>query len=132
MTGSQTPELFSDHDDEDDDEGKLSSSQSTCLSNHASLDRESPLSDTLILQPEQRRREHGQLRTNSASPKKESDVRSVQSEPGELSASQVSSDFDIPCTPESKTPQADELSQLYRKLASGEEVVMRKGSQGSM
>ncbi|XP_078138333.1 protein artemis isoform X2 [Centroberyx gerrardi] len=132
MTGSQTPELFSDDDDEDDNEEKLSSSQSTSLSNHASLDQESSLSDTLILQPEQRRREHGQLRTNSASPKKESGDRSPQSEPGELSASQVSSDFDIPCTPESKTPQPDELSQLYRKLASGEEVVIRKGSQGSM
>lgn len=43
-----------------------------------------------------------------------------------LPDSQTSSDFDIPCTPESKAPPQDELSQLYRKLAAGEEVVIRK------
>uniref|UniRef100_A0A665UB26 Protein artemis n=1 Tax=Echeneis naucrates TaxID=173247 RepID=A0A665UB26_ECHNA len=51
--------------------------------------------------------------------------------PSELSESQASSDFEVPCTPESKAPQPDELLHLYRKLASGDEVVIRKGSQGS-
>uniref|UniRef100_A0A3P9QCJ4 Protein artemis n=1 Tax=Poecilia reticulata TaxID=8081 RepID=A0A3P9QCJ4_POERE len=49
----------------------------------------------------------------------------AQSELEELPASQASSDFDVPPTPESKAPQAGELLQLYRKLASGQEVVIR-------
>ncbi|XP_027899963.1 protein artemis isoform X1 [Xiphophorus couchianus] len=49
----------------------------------------------------------------------------AQSELQELPASQASSDFDVPPTPESKAPQTGELLQLYRKLASGQEVVIR-------
>ncbi|XP_032445183.1 protein artemis isoform X1 [Xiphophorus hellerii] len=49
----------------------------------------------------------------------------AQSELQELPASQASSDFDVPPTPESKAPQTDELLQLYRKLASGQDVVIR-------
>ncbi|KAM3858871.1 protein artemis-like [Diretmus argenteus] len=126
MTGSQTPELFSDDDDSDEgdnpeDEEKKHSAQSASLANYISSDQKSSFPDTTLLQPEQRRWDQGEPRTNSVSQKKE---------PEELSESQVSSDFDIPCTPESETPQPEELLQLYRKLASGEEVVIRHGIQG--
>uniref|UniRef100_A0AAV2IXJ7 Protein artemis n=1 Tax=Knipowitschia caucasica TaxID=637954 RepID=A0AAV2IXJ7_KNICA len=40
----------------------------------------------------------------------------------DLPDSQTSSDFDIPCTPESKAPGSEELRELYRRLASGEDV----------
>lgn len=126
MTGSQTPELFSDEEETPDNDGDFSLTLSASLSNHSSQNQDSYLPDTLILQPEQRGREQGDLGTNAASQKKESNVQNVQSELEETSESQVSSDFDIPCTPESKMPQPDELSQLYRKLASGEEVAIRK------
>ncbi|XP_033930749.1 protein artemis [Pseudochaenichthys georgianus] len=113
MTGSQTPELFSEEEEAPDDYENLSLTLSASLSNHSSQNQ-----DTLILRPER----HEDCRINTQ--EKESKA--------ELSESQASSDFDIPCTPESKTPHPDELSQLYRKLASGEEVVIRKGSQGFM
>lgn len=67
------------------------------------------IDDTLILHPD-----HGHAHN-----------RLVQSELEELSASQASSDLDVPCTPGSEAPRPDELLQLYRKLASGEEVVVR-------
>lgn len=129
MTDSQTPELFSEEEETPDNEENFSLTLSASLSNHSSQNQDSYLPDTLILQPEQGGRDQGDSRTHTASQEKESNV---QSELEELSESQVSSDFDIPCTPESKMPQPDELTQLYRKLASGEEVVIRKGSQGSM
>ncbi|KAL6460259.1 hypothetical protein MHYP_G00320180 [Metynnis hypsauchen] len=49
-----------------------------------------------------------------------------------MSDSQVSSDFDLPQTPGSKAPHNDELKELYKKLASGEEVLTRRGQQGSV
>ncbi|XP_018527107.1 protein artemis [Lates calcarifer] len=131
MTGSQTPELFSDQEEETHEHNdNFSLSLSASLSNHSSQNMDSCLPDTLILQPEQGGREQGDVSTNT---KTESDDLILPSELEELStsqASQASSDFDIACTPESKVPRPDELSQLYRKLASGEEVVIRKGSQG--
>lgn len=93
-TGSQTPELFSDEEEE---------AFSLTLSDRSSQN----IDDTLILHPE----------TPNCP---------VQSEPEDLPASQASSDFDVPGTPESKAPRPDELLQLYRKLASGEEVVVRE------
>ncbi|XP_054480658.1 protein artemis [Anoplopoma fimbria] len=129
MTGSQTPDLFSDEEEHLDNEDNLSLTLSASLSNHSSQHLDSYLPDTLILQSEQGGWEQGDSGTNNVSQVNESNS---QSEPEVLSGSQVSSDFDIPCTPESKMPQPEELSQLYRKLASGEEVVVRKGSQGFM
>ncbi|XP_040885826.1 protein artemis [Toxotes jaculatrix] len=126
MTGSQTPELFSEEEETDNTEN-FSLTLSASLSNHSSQNMDVCLPDTLILQPEQAGREQGQARTNTTTQKEESDSLVL---PSELPESQGSSDFDIPCTPESKVPRPDELSQLYRKLASGEEVVIRKGSQG--
>nr|XP_040031384.1 protein artemis isoform X2 [Gasterosteus aculeatus aculeatus] len=125
MTGSQSPDLFGDEEETPDHEENFSLTLSASLSNHSSQNLDAYLPDTLLLQPEQGGRGQGDPWTNAVSQVKES---YGQSEPEELSGSQVSSDFDIPSTPESKVPQPDDLSQLYRKLASGEEVVVRKGS----
>ncbi|XP_031714654.1 protein artemis [Anarrhichthys ocellatus] len=119
MTGSQSPDLFGDEEETPHNEENFSLTLSASLSNQSSQNLDSYLPDTLILQPEQGGREQGDSWTNAVSQAKDSNG---QSELEELSGSQVSSDFDIPCTPESKMPQTDELSQLYRKLASGEEV----------
>lgn len=103
MTGSQTPDLFSDEETAPDG---FSLTLSGSQSNHSSQNMDSCLPDTLIIQPEldgQKQREEG-------------DDGIIQSE------SQQSSDFDIPCTPESKMPRPDELSELYRKLAAGEDI----------
>ncbi|XP_019132384.2 protein artemis isoform X2 [Larimichthys crocea] len=126
MTGSQTPELFSEEEETPADDGNFSLTLSASLSNHSSQNLDSYLPDTLILHPEQGVHEQGDLKTNDMSQENASDVQKVHLEPEELSESQVSSDFDIPSTPESKMPRPDELSQLYRKLAAGEEVVTRK------
>lgn len=114
MTGSQTPELFSDEEETPDSDEKFSLTLSASLSNHSSQNMDSCLPDTLILPPER-----GDVRS-SMTPQSDGLVLSPEKE--QLSGSQASSDFEIPCTPESKVPRPDELLQLYRKLASGEEV----------
>ncbi|KAK2859189.1 hypothetical protein Q5P01_003809 [Channa striata] len=126
MTGSQTPELFSDEENPHNAE-TFSLTLSASVSNHSSQNMDSCLPDTEILRPQQ-----GEGETSVTSRKEEGGCLMVPSEREEPSGSQASSDFDVPCTPESRAPQADELLQLYRKLASGEEVLIRKGSQGSV
>lgn len=118
MTGSVTPELFSDEEAAPDG---FSLTLSASLSNHSSQNMDSYLPDTLILQPGRDGQEQGDTRTSETQKEVVDDVV-IQSELEEQSESQLSSDFDIPCTPESKAPRPDELSQLYRKLASGEDV----------
>ncbi|KAM9845595.1 protein artemis [Aulostomus maculatus] len=130
-TDSQTPELFSEEENLDT-EDNFSLTLSASLSSHSSLNQDSCPPNTLILEPEQEGRGQGDSGTTVASHKTCSDTLNIQSELEEVSESQVSSDFDVPCTPESKMPPPEELSQLYRKLASGEEVVIRKGCQGSV
>nr|XP_046234785.1 protein artemis isoform X2 [Scatophagus argus] len=131
MTGSQTPELFSEEEEEEtpNNDENLCLTLSASLSNHSSQNQDSYLSDTLIVRPEQGEWEQGDLGTNPASQEEESNDQNVQPELEQLSESQTSSDFDIPCTPESKAPRPDELSQLYRKLAAAEELDVRKGPQ---
>lgn len=126
MTGSQTPELFSDEEETPNNAETFSLTLSASLSNHSSQNQDSDLADTLILRPEKVVLEQGDLRAVAVSQEKESNNQNVQSKLEELSESQVSSDFDIPSTPESKMPRPDELLQLYRKLAAGEEVISRK------
>nr|XP_057921766.1 protein artemis isoform X2 [Doryrhamphus excisus] len=101
MTGLQTPEAFSQQEENLADNFSLALSAS--LSDHSSQTQDSnPLHS------------------------------GIPSEPEELLESQASSDFDIPCTPESKRPSPDKLSQLYRKLASGEDVLVETGHRGSV
>uniref|UniRef100_A0A3B3ZN11 Protein artemis n=1 Tax=Periophthalmus magnuspinnatus TaxID=409849 RepID=A0A3B3ZN11_9GOBI len=109
LSGSQTPELFSEETDEEtsvSSEGQQSLSSS--LSNHMSQNQNSPVSDTVILQPGQ---------SNLIFTETE-----VHQDMMDLPDSQTSSDFDIPCTPESKIPGSQELRELYKKLASGEDL----------
>ncbi|XP_033846132.1 protein artemis [Periophthalmus magnuspinnatus] len=113
LSGSQTPELFSEETDEEtsvSSEGQQSLSSS--LSNHMSQNQNSPVSDTIILQPGQ---------SNLIFTETE-----VHQDMMDLPDSQTSSDFDIPCTPESKIPGSQELRELYKKLASGEDVLRQK------
>ncbi|XP_057710659.1 protein artemis isoform X2 [Corythoichthys intestinalis] len=42
--------------------------------------------------------------------------------PSDADGSRASSDFDVPCTPESKRPTPEELACLYRKLANGDDI----------
>uniref|UniRef100_A0A4W5M6T5 Uncharacterized protein n=1 Tax=Hucho hucho TaxID=62062 RepID=A0A4W5M6T5_9TELE len=113
LTGSQTPELFV------DDAVKLPS-PSIPLSAERGLSQ----ADSMLIQSEDRCQGDGL--TNLEAGGEESGNHTHQSEPTE---SQVSSDFDIPSTPDSHTPGPDDLSDLYRRLAAGEEVVIRTGSQ---
>lgn len=127
MNQSQTPELFSEEEEATPDNFSLTLSAS--LSNHSSQNMDSYLPDTLILRPEQSGRGQGDNEvTQKATAEGDGNGVAIQLE---VELSQASSDFDIPCTPESMAPQPDDLRQLYQKIASGEEVVVRKGSQGS-
>ncbi|XP_041636293.1 protein artemis isoform X2 [Cheilinus undulatus] len=126
MTDSQTPELFSDEEETPNIDENFSLTLSASLSNHSSQNLDSHIPDTVILHPDKEKQEQGDLRTSTVSLEKINNNINIQSETEDLSESQVSSDFDIPCTPESKMPRPDELSLLYRKLASGEEVMSRQ------
>lgn len=118
MSGSQTPELFPEMEEESVE--NLSLTLSASLSNQSSQNQESSsLPENVLLQPEQ------EDDANDAEERDSGQNNSVK-ERDLLPSSQESSDFDIPCTPESKVPRPNELLQLYRKLAAGEEVVVRK------
>ncbi|KAG7274205.1 hypothetical protein CRUP_008581 [Coryphaenoides rupestris] len=115
------PELFSDPESTDEAFGGPDKPPS----NPGGLGQGPTLPDTLILRSKQQQEEEGGAKSGP------------QREGGDcqenLPDSQTSSDFDIPCTPESQAPKAEELSQLYRTLASGEEVaVLGTGRQRSM
>ncbi|KAK2892930.1 hypothetical protein Q8A67_012918 [Cirrhinus molitorella] len=130
-TTSQSPELFQDEDEDDNSSVHLTSSQSTHISD-AGTDSLSQM-DTVIVQVDESKAvttEQSNRGTNgevapdaidgcNVKPKKEEAVENK-------SDSQVSSDFDLPPTPGSKVPQAEDLKELYRKLAAGEEVVIRQ------
>ncbi|XP_045074895.1 protein artemis-like [Coregonus clupeaformis] len=109
LTGSQTPELFVDD-----------SAQIPLLSIPISAGRGLSQADSMLIQSEDWCQ--GDVLTNLEVGGEESGSQTHQPE------SQVSSDFDIPSTPDSQTPGPDDLSALYRRLAAGEEVVIRTGS----
>lgn len=123
MTDSQTPELFSEAEEEETEgtfamEEGLSLTLSASLSNHSSQNQDSELADTVILPPEE-----------PDGAERKTQRRSVPSNLDELPGSQGSSDFEIPCTPESKPPRPEELFQLYQQLAAGEELIIGKSAQ---
>lgn len=122
MTDSQTPELFSEAEEETEGtsamEQGFSLTLSASLSNHSSQNQDSELADTVILPPEE---------PDGADWK--TPRQSVRSDLDELPGSQGSSDFEIPRTPESKPPRPEELFQLYQKLAAGEELIIGKRAQ---
>lgn len=128
VTGSQTPELFSEEEGSPVNDADFSLTLS--LSNHSSQNQESEVADTLILPHENAASEPG---SSGSSPfQRVNKDNKVQAELEPQSESQASSDFDIPSTPESKKPRVDELLLLYRKLAAGDEPLLRKSaSRGS-
>ncbi|XP_068611332.1 protein artemis [Brachionichthys hirsutus] len=127
VAGSQTPDRLGDEEDTPNIDGNFNLTLSASLSSHSSQNPESCLPDTLILHPEQAGWGKGDAGANRVSQEKDSNGQNVQSNIGELPDSQSSSDFDIPGTPESEMPQADELLLMYRKLASGEDLDTVKG-----
>ncbi|XP_055018193.1 protein artemis isoform X2 [Boleophthalmus pectinirostris] len=116
LSDSQTPELFSDETDEEQtsDSSESQESLSASMSNHSSQNQNSTVSDTVILQPGQSHLIFTETETE------------IHRDSMDLPDSQTSSDFDIPCTPDSKIPGSQELRELYRKLASGEDVLRQK------
>ncbi|KAM9468323.1 protein artemis [Clarias gariepinus] len=130
---SQSPELFN-HDDDESESGHMTSSQSTYVS-EAALESLSQL-DTM---PVQCNTTHAENAPHWGTLDRQPGVTDVprdqcdatdHTEPA--SDSQVSSDFDLPMTPGSKAPQPEELKELYRKLAAGEEVTTKHHQQGSV
>lgn len=124
-TTSQSPELFD--DDDESESGHVTSSQSTYVS-EAALESLSQL-DT---EPVQRNIVHI---GNDGQPELidgHQDQCDVTDHTEPASDSQVSSDFDLPLTPGSKAPQPEELKELYKKLAAGEDVTSKNHQQGSV
>ncbi|CAL8242440.1 unnamed protein product [Merluccius merluccius] len=129
VTGSQTPELFSDVESADeafDGDGRRAAiplMRPKSPSNPIGLSRGPSLPDTVILLSKQEEEGGAEVppSTNGGPRRERGDSRSLQTgELEDLPDSQTSSDFDIPCTPESQAPKQDELLRLYRTLASGE------------
>ncbi|KAA0720634.1 Protein artemis [Triplophysa tibetana] len=129
-TRSQSPERFL----EDEDDGcHMTSSQSTHISDEV-IDSLSQI-DTVLVQVDDSKavtsdqeatglfQEGTCIPSEVASDVMDScNVKAIE----QKSDSQVSSDFDLPPTPGSKVPEPEELKELYRKLAAGQEVVNRK------
>ncbi|XP_051976292.1 protein artemis-like isoform X1 [Xyrauchen texanus] len=137
-TVSQSPELF--HDEDDNSSIHMTSSQSTHISD-AGTESLSQM-DTVLVQMDDRKvvtSDHynqginGLLQDGTFKPGEVvSDVidNKVELKSEEAvepqSDSQVSSDFELPPTPGSKVPHPEDLKDLYKKLAAGEEAVIRR------
>ncbi|TSK13325.1 Protein artemis [Bagarius yarrelli] len=131
-TTLHSPKLF--HDDDDNDEfesGHMTSSQSTYVSETA-FESLSQL-DTMPVQSKNMNTENGVHLSSDKQPgmtdghQNHCDAAD-HTEP--VSNSQTSSDFDLPMTPGSKAPHPEELKELYRKLAAGEDVTSKNHQQG--
>ncbi|KAI1888172.1 hypothetical protein AGOR_G00182290 [Albula goreensis] len=141
--GPQSPNLFSDTDDD----STHVSSQSTHISDPGT-DGQSQV-DTILLPFEERRAEllknqqrdthkdshqgnSKESETDTGGLNEERDCPPWSTAPKEKSDSQVSSDFEIPSTPDSQVPKIEDLNDLYKKLAAGEAVVLHTSTQGSI
>lgn len=119
-TASQSPELFQDEDEDDKSSVHMTSSQSTHISD-AGMESLSQMDTVLVQVDESKAVISEQCKRDGI------DTEQKTEEAVELkSDSQVSSDFELPPTPGSKVPQPEDLKDLYRKLAAGEEVVIRQ------
>ncbi|MCJ8743055.1 hypothetical protein PDJAM_G00089310 [Pangasius djambal] len=130
-TTSQSPELF--NDDDESESGHVTSSQSTYVS-EAALESLSQL-DTVPVQCNATHTGNGfnwPVDTHPALTDSHQDHCDVTDQKEPVSDSQVSSDFDLPMTPGSKAPHPEELKELYRKLAAGEDVTTKNHQQGSV
>ncbi|KAG7456172.1 hypothetical protein MATL_G00248970 [Megalops atlanticus] len=137
-----SPILFSDMDDDD---STHISSQSTHISDPGSESLSQ--ADTILLRPEERRAEllksqqrdackscnegdHGERGTDIAGA--DGGNGRLPLPPEEKSESQISSDFEIPPTPDSQVPKTEDLKDLYKKLAAGETALLKRSSQGTV
>ncbi|XP_053506378.1 protein artemis isoform X1 [Ictalurus furcatus] len=130
-TTSQSPELF--NDDDESESGHVTSSQSTYVS-EAALESLSQL-DTVPVQCNATHTGnvcHLSVDTQPDLTDRHQDQCDVTDHTEPVSDSQVSSDFDLPMTPGSKAPQPEELKELYRKLAAGEDMTTKNHQQGSV
>lgn len=130
-TENTTPELFQNEDEDDSSSVHFTSSQSTHISDEGTESLSQV--DTVLVQVDESKAvtsEQSNRGTNGDVVSDVIDSRNVEPKKEEAaepkSDSQVSSDFELPPTPGSKVPQPEDLKELYRKLAAGEEVVIRQ------
>lgn len=139
-TCSQSPVLFGE-DEDDSDSFHLSSSQSTHISDNG-VENFSEM-DTVLLRPETKKADCQQSKTSTTNVESgvvaQSHLNDSQNSQSDAEKdteqkpdSQESSDFELPPTPGSTAPRAEELRELYQKLAAGEELFLRRGSKGSV
>ncbi|XP_061108058.1 protein artemis isoform X2 [Conger conger] len=143
--GPWSPNLFSDSDDD----STHISSQSTHISDPGTEGLSQV--DTVLLPPEERVAEllrsqqkdnlkdnlHGNRTNEVRGDRGASSLHDGNSWPQrnvspQKSESQISSDFEISSTPDSQIPNSDDLKDLYKKLAAGEAIVLKRGSQGTV
>ncbi|XP_067283468.1 protein artemis [Pseudorasbora parva] len=130
-TASQSPELFQDEEEDDNISVHMTSSQSTHISD-AGTESLSQM-DTVLVQVDESKAVISEPCNRGSNGEVVSDVidscnaeHKTEEAVEPKSDSQVSSDFELPPTPGSKVPQPEDLKDLYRKLAAGEEVVIRR------
>ncbi|KAK7129760.1 hypothetical protein R3I93_019413 [Phoxinus phoxinus] len=119
-TASQSPELFQDEDEDDKSSVHMTSSQSTHISD-AGMESLSQ-TDTVLVHADESKAVISEQCNRDGIDTGQKTEEAVEPK----SDSQVSSDFELPPTPGSKVPQPEDLKDLYRKLAAGEEVVIRQ------
>lgn len=130
-TASQSPELFQDEDEDDNSSVHMNSSQSTHISD-AGTESLSQM-DTVLVHVDESKAVISEQCNRGTNGEVVSDVidscnteHKTEEAVEPKSDSQVSSDFELPPTPGSKVPQPEDLKDLYRKLAAGEEVIIRR------
>ncbi|XP_051748073.1 protein artemis isoform X2 [Ctenopharyngodon idella] len=130
-TASQSPELFQDEDEDDNSSVHMNSSQSTHISD-VGTESLSQM-DTILVHVDESKAIISEQCNRGTNGEVVSDVidscnteHKTEAAVEPKSDSQVSSDFELPPTPGSKVPQPEDLKDLYRKLAAGEEVVIRR------
>lgn len=122
MGASQSPRLFSDSDDD----STHFSSQSTHISDPGINSQV----DTILICPPKNEQGDAGLASHSTEPK-DACVTPTETE-GEKPDSQVSSDFEVPPTPESNPPQLEVLKEMYKRLAAGESLFKTGNQTGSL
>ncbi|XP_048871918.1 protein artemis-like isoform X2 [Brienomyrus brachyistius] len=125
MGASQSPRLFSDSDDD----STHFSSQSTHISDPGINSQV----DTILIRPPENMQGDAGLPSHSRDHRESRDARVTSTETEEEKPdSQVSSDFEVPPTPESNPPQLGDLKEMYKRLAAGESLFKTGNQTGSL
>ncbi|XP_072558477.1 protein artemis-like isoform X2 [Paramormyrops kingsleyae] len=122
MGASQSPRLFSDSDDD--------SSHFSSQSTHISDPGINSQVDTILIRPPENVQGDAGLTSHSREPRDACFTPTATE--GEKPDSQVSSDFEVPPTPESNPPQLEDLKELYKRLAAGESLFKTGNQTGSL